>query len=75
VTRTVKVPDETTLIPCDVAPVDQRYVAPALEVRVTPLPAQKDVGPPGVITGCAGKALTVTETCAFTVLYPSLTAT
>jgi hypothetical protein len=58
-----------------VAPVDQRYVVPALEVSITLLPAQKDVEPPAVMTGCGGKALTVTETCALTVLKPSFTAT
>jgi hypothetical protein len=60
---------------CVVAPLDHKYVVPALEVRFTLLPAQKVAEPPVVITGCDGKALTVTETCALTVLKPSFTAT
>jgi len=47
----------------------------ALDVSVTLPPEQKVVGPEGVIVGLAGKGLTVTETCLFTVEYPSLTVT
>jgi hypothetical protein len=43
-----------------VAPFDHKYEVPALEVSVTDPPAQKVVGPPGVIVGVAGKAFTVT---------------
>jgi hypothetical protein len=39
---------------CVVAPVDQIYVVPALEVRVTLPPAQKVVGPLAVIVGAGG---------------------
>ena len=48
------------MILCVVAPVDHRYVVPALEVSVTLPPSQKVVEPPAVIAGCAGKAFTVT---------------
>ena len=60
---------------CDMAPVDHKYVVPVLDVNVTLLPAQKVVDPVVEITGCDGNALTVTETCALTVLKPSFTAT
>ena len=43
-----------------VAPVDQRYDAPALEVRVTLPPVQKVRGPLAVIVGIPGTAFTVT---------------
>ena len=43
-----------------VAPVDHKYVVPTLEVKVTLPPAQNVVGPPAVIVGVAGNALTVT---------------
>ena len=75
VTRTVKLPDVFTFMLWVVAPVDQRYVVPALEVSVTLLPAQKVAEPPAVMDGCGGRALTVTETCALIVLKPSFTAT
>jgi hypothetical protein len=42
-----------------VAPVDHKYVVPALEVKVTFPPEQNVVGPPAVIVGVAGNALTV----------------
>ena len=45
---------------CVLAPVDHKYVVPALEVRVRLPPAQKVVDPPAVIVGVAGKAFTVT---------------
>jgi hypothetical protein len=47
-----------------VAPVDHKYVVPALEVKVTLPPAQKVVGPPAVIVGVVGKAFTVTTVAA-----------
>jgi len=47
-----------------VAPVDQRYDAPALEVRVTLPPVQNDNGPSAVIVGAAGTVLTVTMVAA-----------
>jgi hypothetical protein len=47
-----------------VAPVDQRYEVPALEVSVTLPPAQKVNGPLAVIVGAAGKAFTVTTVAA-----------
>ncbi|MNX74433.1 hypothetical protein D3C86_1058730 [compost metagenome] len=43
-----------------VAPLDQRYVVPALAVKVTEPPAQKVNGPPAVMVGAAGAAFTVT---------------
>jgi hypothetical protein len=43
-----------------VAPDDHKYDDPALDVRVTLPPAQKVNGPPAVIVGAAGTALTVT---------------
>jgi hypothetical protein len=42
-----------------VAPVDHKYVVPALEVSVTLPPAQNVNGPPADIVGVAGKAFTV----------------
>jgi hypothetical protein len=75
VTRTVKLPDVFTFMLWVVAPVDQRNVVPVLEVKVTLLPAQKVTDPVVEMTGCAGNALTVTETCELTVLKPSFTAT
>ena len=57
---TVYEPAMVTLIDCVVAPFDQRYELPALEVRVTLLPWQKVVAPLGVIVGAAGAAFTVT---------------
>jgi hypothetical protein len=47
-----------------VAPVDHRYVVPALEVNVTLPPVQNAVGPPAVMVGVAGSALTVTTVAA-----------
>jgi hypothetical protein len=49
-----------TFILAVVAPVDHKYVKPALDVKVTLLPAQKVVGPPAVMVGVAGKSFTVT---------------
>ena len=51
-----------------VAPFDHKYEFPALEVKVTDPPAQKVVGPPGVIVGAAGKAFTVTTVAALATL-------
>ena len=48
------------LILAVVAPVDHKYVVPALEVSVTLPPAQKVNGPPADMVGVAGKAFTVT---------------
>ena len=42
------------------APVDHRYVAPGLDVRVTLPPAQIVVDPEAVIVGAGGKVFTVT---------------
>ena len=43
-----------------VSPVDQVFPPEAEEVNVTDPPEQKVVGPPGVIVGVAGGAVTVT---------------
>ena len=53
-----------TLILDVVAPVDHKYVVPALDVRVTEPPAQNVVGPEAVIVGVAGNAFTVTTVAA-----------
>ena len=42
-----------------VAPVDQRYVEPALDDNVTLPPEQKVFGPPAVIVGVNGDEFTV----------------
>ena len=52
-----------------VAPVDHKYVVPALEVSVTLPPAQKLKGPPADMVGVAGKALTVTTVAADEALW------
>ena len=57
-----------TLILDVVAPVDHKYVVPALDVRVTEPPAQNVVGPEAVIVGVAGSALTLTTVAAETAL-------
>ena len=44
------------------APVDHRYAAPGLDVRVTLPPAQIVVGPEAAIVGAGGMAFTVTVT-------------
>ena len=41
---------------------------PVLDVKVTELPEQKEVGPPAVITGVPGNAFTVTTVAAETAL-------
>jgi hypothetical protein len=43
-----------------VAPVDHKYDVPADAVKVTLPPAQNVNGPPAVMVGVAGSALTVT---------------
>jgi hypothetical protein len=57
-------PLELTVIDEVVAPVDQRYDAPLDAVSVTLPPVQNVVGPPAVIAGVAGMALTVTAAAA-----------
>jgi hypothetical protein len=52
-----------------VAPVDHKYVVPALEVNVTLPPAQKVNGPPADMVGVAGKAFTVTVVAAEEALW------
>jgi hypothetical protein len=52
-----------------VAPVDHKYVVPALEVSVTLPPEQKVNGPPAEIVGVAGKAFTVTTVAADEALW------
>jgi hypothetical protein len=70
VTVTLYEPEVVTLMACVVAPFDQRYELPALAVSVTLPPAQKVVGPPAVIAGVAGLALTVTAVAADVALQP-----
>ena len=48
---------------------------PAVEVNVTLPPAQKVVGPEGVIVGVAGKAFTVTTVGAEVAVQPLLPVT
>ncbi len=74
-TVTVNVPDVETAIDCVVAPVDQAYVYPAGAVRVMLPPAQKVVGPLGVIAGAGGFGLTVTVTGKETALQPFASVT
>lgn len=54
------VPEVVTVIDGVVAPFDHTFPVAAEEVNTTLPPAQKVVGPPAVIVGVAGKALTVT---------------
>jgi hypothetical protein len=70
VTVTLYVPEVVTLIDCVVAPFDQRYDAALDAVSVTEPPAQNVVGPPAVIVGVAGIALTVTVVAAEVALQP-----
>lgn len=58
VTVTLYEPEVETVIDCAVAPLDQRYLLPALAVRVTLPPVQKLVGPPAVIIGVNAPTLT-----------------
>jgi hypothetical protein len=53
-----------TVILAVVAPVDHKYVDPALDVKVTLPPVQNVNGPPAVIVGAAGIVLTVTAVAA-----------
>ena len=53
-----------TVILAVVAPVDHKYVDPALDVNVTLPPVQKVNGPPAVIVGAVGIVLTVTVVAA-----------
>jgi hypothetical protein len=57
---TVYEPEELTVMDCDVAPVDHVFPLAADEVNVTEPPLQKVVGPPAVMVGVDGFALTVT---------------
>jgi hypothetical protein len=59
---TVNVPLDVTLMVGVVELFDQAFPEAALELRVTDPPAQKLVGPLGVIMGVAGVAFTVTVT-------------
>jgi hypothetical protein len=68
VTVTVKLPAAATLIFWVLAPFDHRKVLPGLAERVTLLPAQKIVGPCGVIE--AEPVLTVTAVGEDTVAQP-----
>ncbi len=54
---------------CVVAPVDQRYDAPSLAVRVTEPPVQNSVGPEAVMVA-AGSAFSVTAIGAEAALQP-----
>lgn len=60
VTVTEYVPEVLTVIDCEVAPVDHRLPVAEDDVKVTEPPVQKVVGPPAVIVGVDGLALTVT---------------
>jgi len=48
------------VIDCVVAPVDQKFPVTDEEVNTTLPPAQKVVGPPAVIVGAEGNAVTLT---------------
>src|SRR5947209_20333796 len=74
VTVTVKVPLAETVIDCVVAPLDQLYDVPALAVRVTLPPAQKDAGPLGVMVAVEELTVTMVE-AAFGHPVPSVTVT
>ena len=63
-------PVALTLMDCVVAPVDHKYELAALPVSVTLPPSQNAVGPPAVMTGVAGKGLTVTAVAALVALQP-----
>ena len=54
---------------CVVAPLDQRYDDPTLEVRITLSPVQKVVGPPAVIVA-VGNGLTTTVVAADVAVQP-----
>jgi hypothetical protein len=61
---TVKLPEAVTEIVRVVAPLLQRLPEVADEVKVTPPPSQKVVGPKAVIVGVLGFGLTVTDVAA-----------
>src|SRR5439155_27250945 len=60
-----------TVIDCVVAPVDHRYDAPLLAVRVTEPPGQNVVGPEAVMAGVAAVAA-VTSTGTEVAEHPAL---
>jgi hypothetical protein len=60
VTATVYVPDVETVIDCVVAPVDQTFPLADDDVNTTLPPAQKVNGPPAVMVGAEGNAVTLT---------------
>ena len=60
VTATVYVPDVETVIDCVVAPVDQTFPVADDDVNTTLPPAQKVNGPPAVMVGAEGNAVTLT---------------
>ena len=65
-----QVPEVVTLIACEVAPFDHKYVAPvAAEVKVTNPPLQKVVAP-DVLTVEDGDAFTVTTVAAEAIEHP-----
>ena len=55
---------------CVVAPLDQLFPVVDEEVKVTEPPAQKVVGPLGVIVGVAGNGVTVTTVAADVEVQP-----
>jgi Cu/Ag efflux protein CusF len=57
---TVYVPDVETVMDCVVAPVDQTFPVADEEVNTTLPPAQKVNGPPAVMVGAEGNAVTLT---------------
>jgi hypothetical protein len=70
VTVTVYVPPVVTVIDWVVAPVDHTLPVADEELKVTLPPAQKVVGPPGVIVGVAGIGFTVPVTATLAVGAP-----
>lgn len=70
VTVTVYDPEALTVIDCVVAPVDHVFPVAEEEVKVTEPPEQKVVGPPAVMVGVAGVALTVTTVAAEVAEHP-----
>ena len=60
VTVTEYVPEAETVIDCVVAPFDQRFPVAEEDVNTTLLPEQNVIGPPAVIVGVTGSAVTVT---------------
>lgn len=68
-TLTVYEPDAETVIEFVVSPVDQVFPVGAEDVNVTDPPVQKVVGPPGVMVGVTGGAVTVTVVPALVELH------